>query len=84
VSKVKSLTLQLPEETQAGLEALAEVTGRDPGQLVLEAVQRYLEYDAWFVAEMEQAVREADADDFATEEEVEATFRRLHAKYRAL
>ncbi|MFI5267819.1 MAG: CopG family ribbon-helix-helix protein [Chloroflexota bacterium] len=73
------MTLQLPEETQAGLKALAEATGREPNMLALEAVQRYLEYDAWFVAEMEQAIKEADAGDFVSEQEMEAVFRRLGA-----
>jgi len=84
MGETTTLTVELSAETKAALAALAEATGRSEALLTSEAIQRYLEYDAWYVAEVEQALREADAGDFATEEEVDATFTRLQAKYRKL
>jgi RHH-type transcriptional regulator, rel operon repressor / antitoxin RelB len=50
----------------------------DPSRAVAEAVEAWLDTDAWHRAEIEAALAEADAGDFATDEEVEAAF----AKWR--
>ena len=41
---------------EAGLEAIARATGRDASVVAAEALERFLEYDAWYVAEIEQAM----------------------------
>ena len=43
-------------------------------RLVADAIRRYVEEEGWQVAAIEEGVRQADADDFATEEEVKAAF----------
>jgi len=40
------------------------------------AAQQSISYDAWFCREIAQAVREADAGDFATDEEAGRVFDR--------
>jgi RHH-type transcriptional regulator, rel operon repressor / antitoxin RelB len=44
--------------------------------LAAEAIAAYLEHDAWQRTEIEAALEEADAGDFADDEEVEDTFRK--------
>ena len=50
-----------------------------------EAIRSYIELDAWQKTEIEAALKEADAGDFATDQEVEAAKKRaIHQHLRAL
>ena len=60
-----------PEMLQQ-FSALAEATGRSRSFLINQAMREFLEREAWQVSAIRQAVREADAGDFATDEEVAA------------
>ena len=67
------LAIRLPSEIESRLEALAKATGRSKSFLAVDALRDYLAREAWQIAEIQQALEEADAGDFATEEEVTAT-----------
>lgn len=64
------LTLRLTKEMKSRLDQLAQITRRSKSFLAAEAIERYLDTEAWQILEIEQALREADAGDFASEEEV--------------
>lgn len=64
------LTLRLTKEMKSRLDQLAQITRRSKAFLAAEAIERYLDTEAWQILEIEQALREADAGDFASEEEV--------------
>lgn len=64
------LTLRLTKEMKSRLDRLAQITRRSKSFLAAEAIERYLDTEAWQILEIEQALREADAGDFASEEEV--------------
>lgn len=68
------MSLHLPDEVAKQLENLAEVTGRTQSWLAGQAIQDYLQREAWQIAETEQALKEADAGEFATDDEMKATF----------
>jgi predicted transcriptional regulator len=70
------LTLNVEDETLARLEALARETGRSSEQLAGEALKQYVEYESWKAHKIRDAVRRADAGDFATDEEMQAVFDR--------
>ena len=67
-----SMSMRLPEELANQLGALAEATGRTKSFLAVQAIQDFVEREAWQVAEIKKALEEADAGDFATDEEVAA------------
>jgi RHH-type transcriptional regulator, rel operon repressor / antitoxin RelB len=71
------LTLRVPVEVKEQLDKLADATHRSKSWLAGEAIQRYLDLEAWQIGETVSALAEADAGDFATETEIEA----LKAKY---
>jgi len=48
------MEVQLSAEKQARLQDVASRTGREAAQLVVEAVDRMLEYDARFIEAVEQ------------------------------
>jgi RHH-type transcriptional regulator, rel operon repressor / antitoxin RelB len=66
------LTLRIPADLKDQLAKLADATHRSRSYLAGKAIQQYLELEAWQVGEILQAIREADAGDFASDEEVEA------------
>lgn len=69
-----AVTTRIDEETQSRLDQLAKATDRSRSWLVADAIRRYVEEEGWQVAAIEEGVRQADAGDFATEDEVKAAF----------
>ncbi len=66
------MSLRLPDEMADTLAILAKATGRSKSFLAIDALREYLAREAWQVSEIQRAVEEANAGDFATEEEVTA------------
>ncbi len=64
------LTLRLNIATKNKLDQLASATHRSKSFLAAEAINRYLELEAWQVSEIELSIKEADAGDFASTEQV--------------
>jgi RHH-type transcriptional regulator, rel operon repressor / antitoxin RelB len=54
------------------LDALAEATGRSRNYLVDEALNRYLDEESWQLAKIEEGLRQADAGEFFSTEDVTA------------
>ena len=73
------LTIALEPAVSARLDVLARREGRGAAELAAAAVAEYVALDAEHVAEIEAALREADAGDFATDAEVAAVFARWSA-----
>lgn len=69
-----TVTTRIDEETQSRLDQLAKATDRSRSWLVADAIRRYVEEEGWQVAAIEAGLRQADAGDFATEDEVKAAF----------
>ncbi|MEU2182703.1 CopG family ribbon-helix-helix protein [Streptomyces thermolilacinus] len=71
--------LRLPDEMAETLATLAKATGRSKSFLAIDALRDYLVREAWQISEIQQALGEADAGDFATEEEVASTLNKWSA-----
>ncbi|MEI7286182.1 CopG family ribbon-helix-helix protein [Pectobacterium carotovorum] len=56
---------------------LAKVTGCTHSFLAGQAIEDYLAREAWQIAEIEQAIKEADADDFVSSDEMNNLFKKL-------
>ena len=54
------MEVQFPPELELKLTRLAQQQGRDSAALVTEAVERLVDYDAWFLCEVEKGVEAAD------------------------
>ena len=70
------MSLRVPDELAETLASLAKATGRSKSFLAIDALREYLSREAWQIAEIQKAVAEADAGDFATDEEVDAVLRK--------
>ena len=71
------LTLRVDTKTKAKLDKLAEATKRSKSFLAAEAIERYLEVEAWQIKEIKRAIKEADAGDFVSD----AEFAKIVKKY---
>lgn len=66
-----SMSLRLPKALAIQLGELAQATGRTKSFLAVQALQDFIDREAWQVAEIKQALCEADAGDFSTDEEMQ-------------
>ena len=71
-----TLTLRVPVEMKDRLDKLAEATHRSKSWLAGEALRQYIDLESWQIGEIRQALLEADANDFATDAELDAVVRK--------
>ncbi len=71
-----TMTIRLEPDLKERLEALADATRRSKSFLAAEAIRDYVALNEWQVAEVQEAVAEADRGEFASEETVDAVFRK--------
>lgn len=60
------------------MSRLAAEQGRDTQALVKEAVERFVNYDEWFLGEVEKGLAEADRGEFVDHEEVRKLIERRY------
>jgi predicted transcriptional regulator len=75
--KKVNVTCRLDNEAIAFLDMLGKNVDRDRSYLIKDAVSRYINMHRWQIEEIEKAIAEADAGEFASDEEVEAMFDEL-------
>jgi predicted transcriptional regulator len=73
---MSTITARLDSDTRTRLEKLAASTSRSRSWLVAEAVKQYVTEQSWQVEAIEEGIREADAGNFATDDEVKEAFGR--------
>lgn len=66
------MEVKLTPELQAKLEDVAAQQGRDTQSLVREAVERLVDYDAWFVREVDNGLAQIESDEVLEHDEVGA------------
>jgi RHH-type transcriptional regulator, rel operon repressor / antitoxin RelB len=77
--QTRTINVRVPVGVFNQLDELAAATARTKSFVTVEALTSYLEAQSWQVREVQAAIAEADAGDFATDEQVNAVF----AKYGA-
>jgi len=73
----ETISFRIEQTTREQLDLLARTMSADRSSLIDDALRAYLEFNSWFLQEVDRGVAEADAKEFATSLEVEETFRRL-------
>jgi len=66
------LSLRVPQEVKEQLSKLAKATHRSQSFLGSDAIRRYVELESWQIAEIQQAITEADRNEFASDDEFDA------------
>lgn len=77
-----TMTVRLEDDLKERLEQLAESTKRSKSFLAAEAIREFVELNEWQVRETRAALKEADAGDFASDQEVDALAAKWNAQAR--
>jgi len=70
------MTIRVDRKTKTRLEKLAKTMERSKSFVAAEAIRVYVELNEWQIEGIKTALKEADAGDFATEDEVEAVMKK--------
>ena len=74
MSQSTTMTIRLDPELKSRLDKLSAATHRSKSFLAAEAVREFIEINEWQIEEVENAIREADAGDFASNQEIRTVF----------
>jgi predicted transcriptional regulator len=72
------MEVPLTPHLQAKLSRLAGEQGRASEALVIEAIERLVNYDEWFLAELEKGLAAADRGELTDHEEVGKMLQQRH------
>jgi predicted transcriptional regulator len=69
-----TITIRLDLELKERLNQMAEATQRSKSFLAAEAIREFVDLNEWQIQEIKTAIGEADAEDFADDQEVKRVF----------
>jgi RHH-type transcriptional regulator, rel operon repressor / antitoxin RelB len=72
----QTVSARLGPESAKKLELLVKATARSRSYLVAEAIETYLEEQAWQIEAIQEGIKEADNGKFATDKEVRKTLKK--------
>jgi predicted transcriptional regulator len=64
------MEIQLAPDLQAKLTRLASESGRDTQALIQEAIERFVDYDEWFLREVDKGLAAADQGQLLEHEDI--------------
>jgi predicted transcriptional regulator len=73
---MKATTIRLDNDTLGRIDGLANNLSRSRSWVINQAIERFLDYEEWFVQEVKDGLDEVERGDIATDEEVIARFRK--------
>ncbi|WP_027722854.1 CopG family ribbon-helix-helix protein [Maridesulfovibrio zosterae] len=71
---MSTVTARVSDETASRLDALAKATNRNKPFLVANTLERFLEEQAWQIAQTVESLDQADRGEFTTASEVKKAF----------
>ena len=74
--KTSTVSAKLDPKVANKLEQLAKATARSRSFLVAEAIEAYVEDQAWQIRAIEEGIAAADRDEFATASQVKKTLKK--------
>ena len=75
-----TMTIRLDDDVKDRLEHLADATKRSKSFLAAEAIRAFVDSNEWQIAEIQSALKDAEAGDFASDEDVAAVARKWSAR----
>ncbi len=82
MSESSVLTLRLDAKLKSQLDRLSKSMNRSRSFVAAQAIQEYVSVNEWQINEIKKGLAEADAGDFASDEEMQQTIRRLTRRAR--
>jgi len=71
------MEVRLHPDVQAKLSRLADARGSDAEMLAREAIERFVDYDEWFIREVEKGLAQIDRGQVLSHEEVGTRLEKL-------
>lgn len=65
-----TMTIRLEDDIRDRLDQLATATHRSKSFLAAQAIEAFVDSNVWQVGEIQAALKEADAGDFASDQDV--------------
>lgn len=75
----RTINVRLPEALYKQIEELAKATARSKSFLAIDALTNYVQSESWQIRDIQEGIQEADAGEFASDQQIKAVF----AKYGA-
>lgn len=75
----KTINVRVPEALYIQIEELAKATARTKSFLAIDALTNYVQRESWQIRDIHQGIKEADESEFATDQQVNAVFRKYGA-----
>ena len=69
-----NVTFRVPEEKKLLLDELAAAQDRDRSYIINQALDNYLEVMEWQLSHINEGLKQAEAGEFASDDEVKAAF----------
>jgi RHH-type rel operon transcriptional repressor/antitoxin RelB len=76
------LTLRLDAKLKKQLDRISKSMNRSRSFVAAQAIEEYVSVNEWQIAEIKKGLAEADAGNFATEEEVQRVFKKWTRRAR--
>ncbi len=70
VSTLNCMEVRITPDLEAKLARLANERGRDTQALVQEAIEKFVDYDEWFLREVEKGLSAADRGELINHEDI--------------
>jgi predicted transcriptional regulator len=73
---MKATTVRMDADTLGRIDGLAVELKRSRSWVIKEAIERFLDYEEWYIQEVRKGIDEVSRGEVATPEEVEDRFRK--------
>ncbi len=71
---MKTTTVRIDDSVLERIDGLAKALSRSRSWVINQAIDRFLDYEEWFIKEVEGGLAEVENGQIATPEEVRAAF----------
>jgi predicted transcriptional regulator len=76
---MKATTVRIHDDVLGRVDGLAAALSRSRSWIINQAIERFLEYEEWFVQEVKDGLKEVERGEIATDKAVKARFRKSGA-----
>ena len=76
---MKTTTVRIHDDVLGRIDGLAKSLSRPRSWVITQAIERFLEYEEWFVKEVKDGLVEVERGEITTHEEVVDRFRKWGA-----
>ena len=73
---MKATTIRIDDDTLGRVDGLANTLSRTRSWVINQAIERFLDYEEWFVQEVKDCLEEVQRGEIATDDEVAIRFRK--------